>query len=119
MNKLELVKLTTEDKKELAEIEYIIDLNVNSILKINDYLEPHLLEAGISLHFDATEGKIFRPGDYWTFPIRIMNKVGELNRLLPKNKTPDGIKYHLVPLAIFSKKEKNRGVDSGPRPFVG
>ena len=35
-----------------------------------------------------------------------MNKVGELNRLLPKNKTPDGIKYHLVPLAIFSKKEK-------------
>jgi len=78
----------------------------NGILRINDYLEPRLLDAGIFLQFDATEGEVFRPEDYWTFPMRIKNQIGELNHLLPKKKVPDGIKYHLVPLAVFSKTEK-------------
>ncbi|MBW4671113.1 MAG: right-handed parallel beta-helix repeat-containing protein [Cyanomargarita calcarea GSE-NOS-MK-12-04C] len=58
-----------------------------------------LLQDGILLKFDdpSSPGKIYTPGDYWTFKVR----AGEIANLSPlvDNQPPEGIVYHRVPVA--------------------
>lgn len=58
---------------------------------------PVQLENGILLQFDAdATGKYF-PGDYWLFPVRAQGIANP--QTLIDAKTPEGIRYHRVPLA--------------------
>ncbi|OAN36788.1 DUF6519 domain-containing protein [Mycolicibacterium iranicum] len=59
---------------------------------------PLPLQDGINLAFDAPgPGADYRPGDYWTFPVR----AGGVENLgpFPANAPPEGIVYRRVPLA--------------------
>lgn len=72
----------------------------NGIEPIADYTDtvnPGELRDGILLTFDAPAGGNYRPGDYWTFPVR----AGEIQnaQTLIDHQLPQGIQYHRVPLA--------------------
>ena len=58
---------------------------------------PNQLENGIFLQFDADGPGLYRPRDYWVFPVRaggIANPQTLINA-----RPPEGIVYHRVPLA--------------------
>ncbi len=58
---------------------------------------PNQLENGIFLQFDADGPGLYRPRDYWVFPVRaggISNPQTLINA-----RPPEGIVYHRVPLA--------------------
>ena len=58
---------------------------------------PNQLENGIFLQFDADGPGLYRPRDYWVFPVRA---GGISNPQTPINAAPpEGIVYHRVPLA--------------------
>jgi len=57
---------------------------------------------GIRLELDAPAvDKIYRPGDYWTFPVRAAG-VDFDPTVWPNNDLPQGIQYHRAPLAILN-----------------
>jgi len=67
------------------------------IAAFTNALAPVELRDGIRLVFDAVLPGIYRPGDYWTFPLR----AGEIGNpdVLIDDAPPTGIVYHRVPLA--------------------
>ncbi|HYT61824.1 MAG TPA: DUF6519 domain-containing protein [Haliangiales bacterium] len=72
----------------------------NGLLDVSAFtnaVTPVELRDGIRLVFDAPAGKTYRPGDYWVFPVR----AGEIKnpQVLINAETPQGIRYHRVPLA--------------------
>jgi predicted flap endonuclease-1-like 5' DNA nuclease len=75
----------------------------DGIFPVSDSLTS--LEDGICLEFDIINWGNMRPGDYWTFPVRAKSKIPVVSDQLPKAKEPDGINYHLIPLAIISKNK--------------
>ncbi len=76
----------------------------NGIRLISDFPlgtgDPTGLRDGIRLEFETPGTGKYRPGDYWTFPVR----AGEIanDQLLIDNAPPEGIEYHRVPLAILN-----------------
>ena len=77
----------------------------NAIAPVADFddpLDPEPLQDGILLQFDPAAAVRYRPGDYWTFPVRA-GDVGNNTPLLDQE-SPAGIIYHRVPLAILEWK---------------
>ena len=75
----------------------------NKIEAVSDYATgaPVSFKDGILLTFDAPgAGVFYRPGDYWTFPVR----AGEIKNpdTLIDAQPPTGIVYHRVPLAVIT-----------------
>ena len=71
---------------------------------------PQELRDGIRLVFDAPAAGNYRPGDYWTFPVR----AGEIPNppVLIDHAPPAGIAYHRVPLAEINwTARKNTNID--------
>ncbi len=62
---------------------------------------PQPLKDGICLAFDAPAADLsnYRPGDYWTFPVRAAGLGSDT--AWPSNAPPQGIQLHRVPLAIL------------------
>lgn len=58
--------------------------------------ESQELQDGIRLGFSSFSGAVYRPGDYWTFQVRVGQAVMDPAY---NHKPPDGITYHRVPLA--------------------
>lgn len=85
----------------------------NGIRRIGEFpieSEPRELHDGIRLEFDDPDEETnYKPGDYWTFPVR----AGGLqnNKVLINNQPPEGIHYHRVPLAILNWRVPNH-IDS-------
>jgi hypothetical protein len=73
---------------------------VDAFSKITAPVEPEEWRDGIRLEFDNPSTATYVPGDYWTFPVRAGEIANE--EVLIDNKTPDGICYHRVPLAILN-----------------
>lgn len=67
--------------------------------KVADPADAEELRDGIRLEFDADTGANYRPGDYWTFPVRA-GGVENADPLID-DEPPEGIRYHRVPLAIL------------------
>ncbi len=66
---------------------------------------PVELELGLQFQFDAaTPGNAnYRPGDYWTFPVRAAGGAGpDPTGDWPAAAPPVGVHYHRVPLAIVT-----------------
>jgi|APLak6261663543_1056040.scaffolds.fasta_scaffold00138_7 hypothetical protein len=61
------------------------------------------LQDGIFLQFEDPASHSYKPGDYWTFPVR----AGEIpnNQILVDNRPPEGIHYRRIPLAVLSWKQ--------------
>jgi len=59
--------------------------------------DPAPLQDGIQLVFDPPAGATYRPGDYWTFPVR----AGEIanDEVLIDQRPPFGPELHRVPIA--------------------
>ena len=62
--------------------------------------EPQELYDGIRLEFDVPDGTNYKPGDYWTFPVRAGGIKN--HEVLIYTQPPEGIHYHRVPLAILN-----------------
>ena len=58
---------------------------------------PNQLENGIFLQFDADGPGLYRPRDYWVFPVRAAGIANP--QTLIDHRPPEGIVYHRVPLA--------------------
>lgn len=79
----------------------------NDIVDVVD--EKICLEYGICLDFDIGNWNNMRPGDFWTFPVRVKGKYHDTNNefnVLPNMSEPYGIDYHLVPLAIATRRDE-------------
>lgn len=65
--------------------------------------QPVELENGIQLAFDAPAADLgnYRPGDYWTFPVRAVG-VDFDPSVWPSNAPPTGVVYHRAPLAVLN-----------------
>lgn len=78
----------------------------NGMRAIADFLaplpgnDPTTLLDGIRLVFDAPAAANYRPGDYWTFPVRA-GEIGNPETLIDAQ-PPAGIRYHRVPLAVLT-----------------
>lgn len=75
-----------------------------------DEAEPVELRDGIRLRFQA--GGEFRPGDYWTFPVRAGETVDD--GVLIDDRPPEGPRRVRVPLAVLrweGEAELTRGAD--------
>ncbi|HMO47505.1 MAG TPA: hypothetical protein PKB14_15920 [Rubrivivax sp.] len=70
---------------------------IEDIASFTNALDPVELRDGIRLVFDPPANGNYRPGDYWTFPLR----AGEIANppVLVDTAPPVGIVYHRVPLA--------------------
>ena len=84
----------------------------NEIRKIGEFqiesgseVEPHELYDGIRLEFDDPDRTDYKPGDYWTFPVRAGGIKNHKVLIYPQ--PPEGIHYHRVPLAILNWKQRN------------
>lgn len=62
---------------------------------------PNALPDGIQLQFQAPAADLanYRPGDYWTFPVRASGTPMD-PPLWPSNAPPQGVVVHRAPLAI-------------------
>jgi len=62
--------------------------------------DPKELKDGLRLVFEAPAGDLsnYRPGDYWTFPVRAAGVPLDTSTW-PNNAPPEGIIVHRVPLA--------------------
>ncbi len=69
------------------------------VADFDDLVNPEPLQDGILLQFDPAAAGNYRPGDYWTFPVRA-GDIGNNTPLLDQQ-PPAGIIYHRVPLAIL------------------
>ncbi|HKC65230.1 MAG TPA: DUF6519 domain-containing protein, partial [Pyrinomonadaceae bacterium] len=72
----------------------------NGTAKIQDFVAQATLlpnDVGINLKFDAPAADNYKPGDYWTFDVRV--PVGDNTNPDPlvNNEPPKGIHYHRVP----------------------
>jgi hypothetical protein len=69
------------------------------------------LRDGIELVFDAPAAGNYRPGDYWTFPVR----AGEIPnpQVLIDDAPPTGIVYHRAPLAEIDWTARQNTTISG------
>ena len=66
---------------------------------------PDLLDMGLRLQFDAQAADLsnYRPGDYWTFPVRAAGAVDfDATAAWPNASAPQGVNYMRVPLAILN-----------------
>ena len=64
---------------------------------------PNELALGLRLQFDADTGMNYKPGDFWTFPVRAAGAVGfEADAAWPNDSAPQGVHYARVPLAVLS-----------------
>lgn len=76
----------------------------NGIALVTDFPtglpDPKELKDGLRLAFDAPAADLtnYRPGDYWTFPVRAAGVPLDTSTW-PNNSPPEGIIYHRVPLA--------------------
>jgi hypothetical protein len=70
---------------------------IEDIAAFTNAVSPVELRDGIRLAFDPPAAGNYRPGDYWTFPVR----AGEIANpaVLIDHAPPVGIVYHRVPLA--------------------
>jgi hypothetical protein len=70
---------------------------IENLTGFTNALAPVELQDGIRLVFDAPANGNYRPGDYWTFPVR----AGEIANpeVLIDDQPPVGVVYHRVPLA--------------------
>ncbi len=77
----------------------------DGIARIDSYVaaEAVELENGIELRFDAPAGASanYRPGDYWTFPVRTAG-VDFNPDVWPTDALPEGVRYYRAPLAILN-----------------
>ncbi|MGB5641126.1 MAG: DUF6519 domain-containing protein [Sedimenticolaceae bacterium] len=65
---------------------------------------PVAFEMGLRLQFDAAsvDNSNYRPGDYWTFPVRAAGVELDPDIEWPDNAPPGGVTYHRAPLAIVT-----------------
>jgi hypothetical protein len=71
------------------------------LLPVADFVpSAKQLQDGIFLLFDAPTTINYKPGDYWSFPVR----AGEIpnNQILIDKSPPQGIHYRRVPLAVLT-----------------
>lgn len=78
----------------------------NGIEKIADFPlggTPKELKDGIRLQFQApvAGNANYAPGDYWTFPVRAAGVPFDPS-VWPSNASPQGVRYHRVPLAVVN-----------------
>lgn len=76
----------------------------NGIARVADFpvsATPNALPDGIQLQFQAPAADLanYRPGDYWTFPVRASGTPMD-PALWPANAPPQGVVVHRAPLAI-------------------
>ncbi|MFW9872761.1 MAG: DUF6519 domain-containing protein, partial [Candidatus Thorarchaeota archaeon] len=97
------------DLRKLANKEQIFFRLWKGIKSVSDYTlngkltNKNKLESGICLAFDRDNKKSYRPGDFWTFPVRadaITLDGKESKKEIFVLKEPFGINYRLIPLAI-------------------
>lgn len=85
----------------------------DGIRRIDAFTSADTLENGIQLQFDppspASGQNNYRPGDYWTFPVRAAG-TGFDPSVWPNNALPHGVRYHRAPLAEI--------MWSGPAPVT-
>ncbi len=64
--------------------------------------DPKELKDGLRLAFDAPAADLsnYRPGDYWTFPVRAAGVPLDTSTW-PSDSPPAGVIYHRVPLAVI------------------
>ena len=78
----------------------------NGIVLVTDFptglVDPKELNDGLRLAFDppAADLSNYRPGDYWTFPVRAAGVPLDTSTW-PSNSPPQGVVYHRVPLAVI------------------
>ena len=76
----------------------------NGIALVTDFppglVDPKELKDGLRLVFEAPAADLsnYRPGDYWTFPVRAAGVPLDTSTW-PNNSPPEGIIFHRVPLA--------------------
>lgn len=107
-------KVSLIDRKSLRVIEKFLNPDTmesgvdvffrlwNGIRKVTSFTSDDSLEDGICLNFDSTDKKFYRPGDFWTFPVRadVSSIDMDNDNNIFKDMEPFGINYHLIPLAI-------------------
>jgi len=76
----------------------------NGIARVTEFpvsATPAELGDGIQLQFQAPAADLsnYRPGDYWTFPVRASGTPLDPS-LWPANAPPQGVRVHRAPLAI-------------------
>ncbi|HSO08137.1 MAG TPA: DUF6519 domain-containing protein, partial [Pelomicrobium sp.] len=76
----------------------------NGIARVADFpvsATPAELGDGIQLQFQTPAANLsnYRPGDYWTFPVRASGTPMDPS-LWPANAPPQGVRVHRAPLAI-------------------
>jgi hypothetical protein len=75
--------------------------------------QPQVLQDGITLSFDPENKTVgnYRPGDFWTFPVRV-GQTGGTSLLTAQ--PPQGIVYHRAPLAVlqWNAGQANQTIDS-------
>jgi hypothetical protein len=75
----------------------------DGLRNIDEFLVPTALDQGIELSFDPPAADLgnYRPGDFWTFPVRAAG-VDFDPATWPSSAPPEGVIYHRVPLAVLS-----------------
>lgn len=66
---------------------------------------PNELALGLRLQFDvaAAGNSNYKPGDFWTFPVRAVGAVGfDADEAWPDDSAPQGVHYTRVPLAVLT-----------------
>jgi hypothetical protein len=77
----------------------------NGIVLVTDFPtglpDSRELKDGLRLGFDAPAADLsnYRPGDYWTFPVRAAGVALDTSTW-PSGSPPQGVVYHRVPLAV-------------------
>lgn len=94
----------------------------DGIEKIIDFrtglANPTELDRGVRLEFDppAADNGNYRPGDYWTFPVRAAG-VDFDPATWPTDAAPSGVRYHRAPLAVLNWDNGPAAVVTGPPPI--
>jgi hypothetical protein len=77
---------------------------------------PVEFELGLRLAFDppTADNSNYRPGDFWTFPLRAAGIELEPDTEWPDNALPQGVVYHRAPLAIVSWRTGPVATETAP-----
>ncbi|MES9852190.1 MAG: DUF6519 domain-containing protein [Candidatus Thiodiazotropha sp. L084R] len=75
----------------------------DGVREIGDFVSTSELEQGIELSFDAPASDLgnYRPGDFWTFPVRAAG-VDFDPSTWPTEAPPQGVPHYRAPLAILN-----------------
>ena len=82
---------------------------IEPIASFTNAANPPLLD-GIELLFDAPTATNYRPGDYWTFPVRVGQAT---TQPLVDNEPPHGVFHHRVALAEIHWTDRRNTAVSG------